>query len=570
MTIKQSIRNIIVGKEQYIASHGVYKSTILRGHIAILTFVVSVVYLVADLFYAGMAMNLAHVALVLVSFLSFIFNRSGKYFFSNATILLILNISIYLFASRYPEQSGLYFFFITNGLFALGLFGYQQKYWGLAFALFSLGLFLLTHLTDFAPLGKAAALEISDVDNFAINFTLAFITSTLLLFFMIDVNHHSEKSLKENELSLIYTTEELKKSRRRFEMAVKGSKAGIYEWDKPTDRIFVSAYYKELLGYDENELNIGGFDDYREFVHPDDKALVEASMAKHFETREPYQTEVRLRMKCGDYKWFADSGVSLIENGEVVMVVGSIIDITERKNAEEKILLQNELLAKTNSELDRFVYSTSHDLRAPLSSMLGLITIAERTEDPEEVVTCLKMMKARIVTLEVFIKEIIDYSRNSRLGIKQETVRLYPLVQEIVENLRFTEGAENIFVRYNISPDLNIVTDEARLKVIINNLIGNSIKYSDISKENPFISIDASKNEERVLIMIEDNGIGIDQVHQPKIFDMFYRASEKSDGSGLGLYIVKETIEKLSGKVEVDSARGKGTTFLIHLPLRIV
>jgi signal transduction histidine kinase len=233
--------------------------------------------------------------------------------------------------------------------------------------------------------------------------------------------------------------------------------------------------------------------------------------------------------------------------------------------SENEIMRKNELLSKTNQELDRFVYSASHDLKAPLSSMQGLIEIAQRTDDPEEVKLCLKMMKDRIHSLDSFILEIIDYSRNSRLEVKKDKFNLLNLAMEVADNLRYAEGFEDIYIKYDIPKEMEIEGDRARLKVVLNNLVGNSFKYHDPLKQNPFIEIRATKKKD-LKIDIIDNGMGIAQEHTSKIFDMFYRASEKSKGSGLGLYIVKETIQKMSGSIKVESELGQTTKFSILLP----
>jgi signal transduction histidine kinase len=235
-------------------------------------------------------------------------------------------------------------------------------------------------------------------------------------------------------------------------------------------------------------------------------------------------------------------------------------------HSEREILDKNEMLSKTNQELDRFVYSASHDLKAPLSSMLGLIEIAQRTNDPEEVKLCLSMMRGRVNSLDDFIREIIDYSRNSRLSVRKDKFVLMELVKEVVDGLRYAEGFENIYLKYMMPPDLQIETDRARLRVVLNNLIGNSLKYHDPAKENPLIEISAFLQPSEVRIEIRDNGLGMEEEHKPKIFEMFYRASEKSKGSGLGLYIVKETMAKLSGHVEFQSTYGQGSHFTVSIP----
>ncbi len=262
--------------------------------------------------------------------------------------------------------------------------------------------------------------------------------------------------------------------------------------------------------------------------------------------------------------------VSFITNFLIAVVLCSLIFhflLAINFHSENEILVKNELLSKTNQELDRFVYSASHDLKAPLSSMLGLIEIAQRTEDPEEIKMCLGMMRGRVNTLDDFIREIIDYSRNSRLELKNDRFNLMEFTKEVVDGLRYAEGFEKIYLKYNIPPDLEVETDRARLRVVFSNLISNSFKYHDPSKENPQVEISAVSTASQLRIVVQDNGLGISEEHKPKIFDMFYRASEMSKGSGLGLYIVSETIKKLNGSIHVKSQIGQGSSFEVVLSL---
>jgi signal transduction histidine kinase len=262
--------------------------------------------------------------------------------------------------------------------------------------------------------------------------------------------------------------------------------------------------------------------------------------------------------------------VSFITNFLIALVLCSLIFhflLSINFHSENEILVKNDLLSKTNQELDRFVYSASHDLKAPLSSMLGLIEVAQRTDDPEEIKMCLGMMRGRINILDDFIREIIDYSRNARLELKKDKFSLLELTKEVVDGLKYAEGFENIYLKYNMPADLEVETDRARLRVVLSNLIGNSLKYHDPAKENPNVEISAVSRNNQLRIEVQDNGLGISEEHKPKIFDMFFRASEKSKGSGLGLYIVNETIKKLNGTVVVASKVGHGSTFEIVVPL---
>jgi signal transduction histidine kinase len=251
----------------------------------------------------------------------------------------------------------------------------------------------------------------------------------------------------------------------------------------------------------------------------------------------------------------------------IVITVSLLYFILEINfKSEKQLSINNQLLSKTNQELDRFVYSASHDLRAPLSSLLGLIELAQLSEDPEEIKHCLKLMRNSVSDLDGFIREIIDYSRNTRIEIKNEKFNLLELVQEVSDGLKFGSGLENLFIKYDIPSALEVTTDRLRLKTILYNLIGNAFKYHDSLKPEQLVSISAQTENQALKIAIEDNGIGIAAEHVPRIFEMFYRASEKSQGSGLGLYIVKETLNKLNGKIEVISSPQTGSRFTVEIP----
>jgi len=232
-----------------------------------------------------------------------------------------------------------------------------------------------------------------------------------------------------------------------------------------------------------------------------------------------------------------------------------------------KLMESNALLSKANKELDRFVYSTSHDLRAPLSSVLGLMNVVQTTENISDIRKYLGMMRDRVHALERFIKDITDYSRNNRLEVVKEKLNIKYLVEEIWDMLKYAPEAEDIRMQIELPEELHLETDPNRLKVILSNLIANSIRYHDVSKQDKFIRLRYQASAGGFYLMVEDNGQGIDPQYHQRIFEMFFRANETSKGSGLGLYIVKETLEKLSGSIQLESRLGEGTTFKVVLPL---
>ena len=255
--------------------------------------------------------------------------------------------------------------------------------------------------------------------------------------------------------------------------------------------------------------------------------------------------------------------VSLITS---VLILYFMIDLNHysEKSLEEKeneALEKNKELIKLNSELDRFVYSVSHDLRSPLATISGLAAIGKHAENLEEAHKYFGMIDGRIKTQDFFIREIIDFYRNSRTEINREPFSLHEQVKEIVSELADHESQAPIEYRLDIPPDLKIQSDKIRLRSVLSNLIGNAVKYHDLNKPEKFVNIRAERKNGQIEIVVEDNGLGIGAEHLEKVFDMFYRASADSKGSGLGLFIAKETVNKLGGNIEVNSILGKGSKF---------
>ena len=225
---------------------------------------------------------------------------------------------------------------------------------------------------------------------------------------------------------------------------------------------------------------------------------------------------------------------------------------------------KNQVLAKTNDELDKFMYSSSHDLRAPLSSILGLVNVA-KLDTPDKRETYLEMIRDRVNGLDYFIKEIIDFSKNSRTEVNYESLDVEQLIEQAVDHNRYLPGAEKIDLDLKIESK-TIVSDSYRISSILTSLIANAVKYHNLNQERPMLWI-AVRGTNPVKFIIKDNGSGFSHDVKTKIFDMFYRGSERSTGAGLGLYIAKEMLGALKGKIEVDSEEGVGSTFSFYVPV---
>jgi signal transduction histidine kinase len=240
---------------------------------------------------------------------------------------------------------------------------------------------------------------------------------------------------------------------------------------------------------------------------------------------------------------------------------------SHRRHDEQQLRKQNEELTKINKELDSFVYSVSHNLRAPLMSMLGLLKLVEIESENREsdLKPYFSMMNHSIGKLDETLKEILDYSRNARTEIRKDKIDLHKLVDESFEKLMYLPGSEFIAKEIHIESSVEFWQDQSRLSVIINNLVSNAIKYRDEAKDQCFIDVRCHVDEKNLTLIFRDNGIGISPELLAKVFDMFYRATERSEGAGLGLYIVKETVDKLGGTISVDSRAGESTVFKLVL-----
>ncbi len=240
-----------------------------------------------------------------------------------------------------------------------------------------------------------------------------------------------------------------------------------------------------------------------------------------------------------------------------------------RKEQNVKLRLQNIKLKKLNSELDLFVYSTSHNLRSPLRSVTGLINLSKHElaqKNIEVLSEYLDMMEKSVSKLDETLGYILQYSQSSRLRGDTEVIQFEKLLQNIFDEVRYIDGYQTVSKNVNVHPGPPFSCNKMRLNMILLNLVSNAVRYCDAQKAGPYLKIEVFPEDTKAVIVVEDNGIEIADELQARVFDMFYRATEKSDGSGLGLYIVKETVERMNGSIVLESGKGNGTRFTISIP----
>lgn len=232
--------------------------------------------------------------------------------------------------------------------------------------------------------------------------------------------------------------------------------------------------------------------------------------------------------------------------------------------SKKEIEAKNENLTMLNTELDNFVYSVSHDLRSPITSLKGLIEVAKLEDDLEQINYYMQLMSQSLNRQDQFISDIIDYSKNKRIQIMLRSVSLNNIIDDAINQHYYNRTAGKIIITKDLSID-EIQSDGLRLKIILNNLLSNAIKYIDESKKEMLISIRTYNSGVFHKIEVIDNGIGIQEEYKDHIFDMFF-VINSNKGSGLGLYIVKETLEKLNGSIAVFSESNVGSKFTVTIP----
>ena len=237
-------------------------------------------------------------------------------------------------------------------------------------------------------------------------------------------------------------------------------------------------------------------------------------------------------------------------------------DLTHLKNTERELL-------QRNFELDSFVYRASHDLKAPLNSIMGLVNIMSNETLSPSLEKYLHMIDRSVVKLDTFIRNLAEFSRVTRFELKQEGFDLVELLDETWNSLQFMDGATRVERRVELGGIKQLRGDRFHLQIVLANLLSNAIKYQDHQKEAPFVLVTCAQSDQGLCITVEDNGIGISNQNQEHLFELFFRASNQSFGSGLGLYILKNALEKMKGTISLKSKEGKGTIFTVHLPFRV-
>jgi PAS domain S-box-containing protein len=342
-------------------------------------------------------------------------------------------------------------------------------------------------------------------------------------------------------------------SESRYELLVEHLNDGLLQVDNEDRILFVNNRLCELTGYSEGEL-VGNYAFQILLEKEDQKAMRERVSRR---TKAPFSDryEIRLRLKSGEVRWFQNSTTRMTdESGNVHGSIGLLRDIHDQKETERR-------LEYKMRELDTFVYKASHDLKAPLNSLQGLLDLAlEENKDPE-IDHFLQLMGKKTVKLHSVLMGLLEVSVMQEGKINATTFPLRPFCLSIFESFDQKAEEAGISLRCTVPEDYELTTDQKILESIIQNLVHNAINYHRKDGEGRFVELSVEPVAGKPCIRVKDNGPGIPEEIQEKVFDMFYRGHNDSEGSGLGLYIVKTGVEKLGGTVKLISKVGGGTVF---------
>jgi PAS domain S-box-containing protein len=316
--------------------------------------------------------------------------------------------------------------------------------------------------------------------------------------------------------------------------------------------------FNQMFGYDINDLKGKNLNDH---IVPDHLQNEGIDLNNLIASNKVVRLDTVRSHKDGRLVNVILYGVPIMQENQTIGIYGVYIDITDRMKVEEELKIRN-------AELDNFVYKVSHDLRAPLSSILGLVNLAKLPGNSDDPMEYMDIIGSKVEQLDHFIGDVLSHSKNLKIEVTTSKVDFAKIIDRTFNDLSYLEGANEIIKSVKIE-GIDFYSDPWRISEIFRNLISNAIKYRQIAEEQSQVQIKVHVDNLRAEISFADNGIGIEEANLNRIFEMFYRATEQSDGSGIGLYIVKNAVDKLGGQITVSSAPRQGTRFNIILPNRI-
>lgn len=324
--------------------------------------------------------------------------------------------------------------------------------------------------------------------------------------------------------------------------------------------IFANAKFFALTGYTEDEFY--GNNISKIFGTKTSKKSIN-EIENVFKENTSFHDEVIYFPKKYNSGFWCDLTLNPIKNkdGATINFVGIMKDITLKKEMEK-------MLIEKNKELELFMYRASHDLKGPLSTTKGLLNFAIDECRDNNMLHYLQMMRQSNEKLENILSDLMEIVIIREGVVEKTETDMNKLIQDVISESELRVGKlEEISIVTNVEINEKIKLDVKLMKIILRNVISNAVKYTFNSSTHPYVMVNAATNGNELLIEVSDNGIGINERHINKVFDMFYRATDVSTGTGLGLYITKNAIDKLKGEIALLSREKHGTTVTMIIPI---
>jgi len=330
---------------------------------------------------------------------------------------------------------------------------------------------------------------------------------------------------------------------------------------------WVAGAFERITGYGYEEYMARG--GWLAALHPDDREQ-DARDMEALRANRQVVTEVRTFMKSGEMRWVRVWGHPVWDpvKNQLVGIYGAVQDITERKKVEaERETLIRELEAK-NAELERFAYTVSHDLKSPLITIRGFLSFVEQDAvagNLERVRADIGRIRDAVDKMQRLLSELLELSRIGRVVNPPQTIAFATLAQDATALVagRLRERG----VRVEVDEGLPTVWgDRARLVEVLQNLVDNAAKFMG-DQRDPLVEIRVREQAGEKVFFVKDNGIGIDPRFRDRVFGLFEKLDPDSEGSGVGLALIKRIVDQHHGRVWVESeGKGKGTTVCFTLP----
>lgn len=347
------------------------------------------------------------------------------------------------------------------------------------------------------------------------------------------------------------------KARKDLEMAQEMAKIGSWSFNIHSGKI---SWSKEMYNIFPEDITKGepDFEKHRSTIHPDDVEHWENTVGEAVSKAKNYTMQFR-SIHPNKIVWIEAMGrVKTSRTGEVLELFGTCQDITEK-------VLQSEKVNRLNQELREFSYRISHDLKSPLTSIEGLINLCrEEKDDPELIEESIENMELMVHKLKDTIDSSISVIRNEAIELSLITFSAQDICDRIIHLFGPQINKEKINYQFQ-GRDIKLTTDRSLLESVVENLVSNSIKYRDELKDS-FIKVIFESDDNFIYLKVSDNGLGIDEKFHDKLFNMFSRFHSVSEGTGLGLYTLKKSVERMGGSIKFKSVKDEGTEFVVTLP----